>query len=61
VSLGELDEGVEEPMPCSAAVDRQHRIAQNWRARGPYFTGASTPVGAAARVRCPQAHSRSIS
>ena len=29
--------------------------------RGPYCTGASAPCGAAALVRCPQPHSRSIS
>jgi hypothetical protein len=29
--------------------------------RGPYCTGASEPAGAAALVRCPQPHSRSIS
>ncbi len=29
--------------------------------RGPYWTGASAPAGAAPLVRCPQTHSRSIS
>ena len=29
--------------------------------RGPYWTGASIPAGALARVRCPHVHSRSMS
>ena len=61
----------EHGMPNSSAsasvvrsLDRNcpaYRYTMTAAIRGPYWTGASAPGGAAALVRCPQPHSRSIS
>ena len=60
------EHGIPNSSPSASAVRSFDRNCPAYRytmiaaIRGPYCTGASAPAGAAALVRCPQPHSRSI-